>query len=92
SNLGTPMQWLQRLIYDLEPIATQLGTDSALALATSVLETNGAELQLAEWQPRPDFVPAAIASKSTWASRSTELALVASVSGLSGLLAGIFGL
>lgn len=86
-GLGSPLEWLQRLIYDLQPVAASLKTDAALALAQSVLESNGAEQQLAAWEQCPkQSSPRSRSARSRW-----EIGTVATAAGLSGLLAGFFG-
>jgi carboxylate-amine ligase len=49
-DLVSPVQYAHRLAYDLQPIATRLGTDLAMRLAPAVLADNGSTRQLGIWK------------------------------------------
>jgi len=72
-DLVSPQQFLTRLVYDLHPIAHELGTDLALRLAAAVLADNGSTRQLQAFQRnepsrrlRPVEVPAV--RRPAWSS------------------------
>ncbi|MEM7784816.1 MAG: glutamate-cysteine ligase family protein, partial [Planctomycetota bacterium] len=50
NELVSPQQWLDRLVYDIQPTAMTIGTDLAIRLAPQYLATNGSTEQLARYR------------------------------------------